>query len=49
MQTEIAANIRVLTTTQKYEDEETLPQMLDQLGLSAAARRKLVDDDIVCM
>ena len=40
-----AVNERGLTTTEKYEDEESFTQMLERIGISARARGKLVEDD----
>ena len=44
-----AANMRVLTTTQRYENEEAITQMRTLIGVSVVARRKLVNDDFISM
>ena len=44
-----AANGGILTITQKYEDEDSFSQMLERIGVTARAMRKLLDDDFVSM
>ena len=49
MQAGTAENPVALTITQKYGNEDIFIEMMEQIGVPASARRKLVDDDFDSM
>ena len=49
MEAQAAGNLNGLTITQKYGNEDNFVELLERIGVSATARRKLVDDDFDSM
>ena len=49
MEAQAAGNLNGLTITQKYGSEDNFVELLERIGVSATARRKLVDDDFDSM
>ena len=45
MEALIAENPEVLTITQKYGNEDNFIELLERNGVSASARRKLLEDN----